>query len=197
MLWRWLRALAPAFLRLRGWRIEGQLPDEPKLVVVAAPHTSNWDYFYTLAAGLVWDVPFSFLAKDSLFRGPLGWLMRGLGGVPVDRARLNNLLPWAIEQFEERERFVLVIPPEGTRRRAEHWKPGFYWIALGAQVPVVLGYVDYARKVVGVGPSVVPSGDADADMAGIAAFYAGVTAKFPDQVGPVRLAMRQRAAVRP
>jgi 1-acyl-sn-glycerol-3-phosphate acyltransferase len=147
--------------------------------VVAAPHTSNWDYFYTLAAGLVWGVPFSFLAKESLFRGPFGWLMRVLGGVPVDRTRLNNLLPWAIEQFEQRERFVLVIPPEGTRRRTE--------------VPIALGYVDYARRVTGVGPSLVPSGDVEADMAVIAAFYAGVVAKFPEQVGPVRFAARRRA----
>jgi 1-acyl-sn-glycerol-3-phosphate acyltransferase len=161
--------------------------------VVAAPHTSNWDYFYTLAAGLVWGVPFSFLAKESLFRGPFGWLMRVLGGVPVDRTRLNNLLPWAIEQFEQRERFVLVIPPEGTRRRTESWQPGFYWIALGAQVPIALGYVDYARRVTGVGPSLVPSGDVEADMAVIAAFYAGVVAKFPEQVGPVRFAARRRA----
>jgi 1-acyl-sn-glycerol-3-phosphate acyltransferase len=196
LLWHVLRAVTPAFLWWRGWRIEGRPPEGAKLVIVAAPHTSNWDYAYTLAAGLTWGIPFRFLAKDSIFRGPLGWFFRGLGGVPVDRARLNNLLPWSIEQFEEREQFVLVVAPEATRARTEHWQPGFYWIALGARVPIALGYADYARKVSGVGPILMPSGDVEADMAIIAEFYAGVAARFPDQVGPIRLASRRQRTPR-
>jgi len=194
-LWRALRPLGPAFLRLRGWRLEGRLPDVPRVVVAAAPHTSNWDYLYMLAAGLVWDAPVTFFAKHTLFRGPLGWLLSALGGVPVDRSRLNGLASWAVDQFRRRERFLLVIPPEATRRRASHWNPGFYWIAAAARVPIVLGYADYARRVVGIGPAIVPSGDVEADMASIREFYRGVTARFPDQVGPVELPARRRRGV--
>jgi 1-acyl-sn-glycerol-3-phosphate acyltransferase len=192
-LWRALRVLAPAFLRLRGWRVEGRPPDAPRVIVVAAPHTSNWDYLYMLAAALVWDVPFTFFAKHTLFREPLGSVLRALGGVPVNRSRLNGLASWAVEQLEQRERFFLVIPPEATRRRADHWNSGFYWIAAAARVPIVLGYADYARRVVGVGPTLVPAGDVEADMATIREFYRGVTARYPDQVGPVELPARSRA----
>jgi 1-acyl-sn-glycerol-3-phosphate acyltransferase len=191
-LWRALRPLARPYLWLAGWRLEGEFPDAPKMVIVAAPHTSNWDYIYLLAAGLVWDAPFAFFAKDELFRWPLGVLLRWLGGVPVDRSQTTGVALWATRQLEQMDHLYLVIPPEGTRSRADYWNSGFYWIALAANVPIALAYADYARRVVGIGPVVELTGQPEADMAAVSEFYAGVTAKFPGQVGPVAFPPRRQ-----
>ncbi|TCO80244.1 1-acyl-sn-glycerol-3-phosphate acyltransferase [Plasticicumulans lactativorans] len=167
-----LRALAAACLRLSGWRIEGQLPELPRYVVIGAPHTSNWDFALMLAMALHFRVEFVWMGKDSLFASPLGGLFRWLGGVPVDRSRPHGLVDAAVAAFDARERLVLVIAPEGTRKQVQRWRTGFYHIAAQAGVPILLAYVDARRRVGGLGPLFHPTGDAQADMAAIRAFYA-------------------------
>ena len=176
------------WLQLAGWRLEGALPPGvTKGVVIAAPHTSNWDLVFMLAVAYALGVRPSWLGKRELFRFPFGGVMRLLGGVPVDRSRRTNLVDQAVARLREATHLFLVIPPSGTRSRAAHWKSGFYHIARGAGVPIICSFLDYRRKVGGIGLSFVPTGDVCADMDKIRAFYGTVTARFPDQVTPMRI----------
>jgi len=175
------------FLRLFRFAPEGPPPADPKLVLIAAPHTSNLDAFLLIALSWVYGVPISFLMKHSWFRGPLGPISRAVGGVPVKRHLRENLVKQMAELFRNRERFVLVVPAEGTRGRTTHWKSGFYHIAREARVPIHLGYLDYGRGRGGFGPKLVPTGDLKADMDVIRAFYADKTGRNPEDFGPVRL----------
>lgn len=190
----WMRAvlqrLARFLLRIRGWRLEGELPGFTKYVMVAAPHTSNWDLPVMLTIAFAFGQRLFWMGKDSLFRGPAGWLFRWLGGIPVDRSRTNNAVAQIVEVFTAAENLVLVVAPEGTRRRVPYWKTGFYHIAAGARVPIVLGFLDYARKTGGIGPIVTPSGDLEADMKTIRAFYADIAGKHADGSGEALVAPR-------
>jgi len=165
-------ALGRAILRLLGWRVEGNLPDQPKLVVIAAPHSSAWDF--VLGIGLVFALRLDlhFIGKAELFRGPLGPLMRWLGGLPVDRRRPEGFVEQTVALFAERDHLVLAVAPEGTRKPVTRWKTGFYRIALGAGVPIVPGYFDNGRKTIGFGPALAPTGDAERDIAALRGFYA-------------------------
>jgi 1-acyl-sn-glycerol-3-phosphate acyltransferase len=176
-----LRAGSRAFLRLNGWKVEGSLPVEArKCVLIAAPHTSNWDLPYTLMVAFVLNLNIYWMGKHSLFAFPFGPVMRWLGGIAVDRSRSTNLVSASAMALKAADGPVqLVVPPEGTRGRTTHWKTGFYYIALEAGVPIVLAYMDYARKVSGLGPVFVPTGDVDADMAEIKRFYAGIKGRRP------------------
>lgn len=167
-------ALGRAILRLTGWRIEGALPDQPKLVVLAAPHSSNWDFLLGIAVVFALRLDLRFIGKAELFRGPLGPLMRWLGGLPVDRHRPEGFVEQTVAMFAEREHLLLAVAPEGTRKRVQRWKSGFYRIAVGAGVPIVPGFFDNGRKTVGFGPALVPSGDAEADIQKLRAFYAPI-----------------------
>jgi len=187
------RGLGGLYLRLSGWRVEGRLPDARKAVVIAAPHTSNWDLPLMLAVAYVLGIRPAWLGKRELFRWPFGWLMRRLGGLPVDRGTRQNLVQQAIDRFDAVDRLLLVIPPSGTRGRATHWKSGFYHIARGARVPIVCGFLDYRRKVGGIGPAFTPSGDLAADMGELRAFYADITGRFPGSTTPVRLLEEDQA----
>jgi len=162
--------------------------------VIAAPHTSNWDLVLMLAVGFALVVWPSWLGKRELFRPPFGWLMRRLGGVPVDRSRRGNLVEQAAARLRAADRLLLVVPPSGTRSRAPHWRSGFYHIARGADVPIVCAFLDYARKVGGIGPVFVPTHDLGADMDRLRAFYHDVRGKYPDHETPVRLAEEDAAA---
>jgi 1-acyl-sn-glycerol-3-phosphate acyltransferase len=176
-----LRAGSRGFLRLTGWTVEGSLPVEArKCVLIAAPHTSNWDLPYTLMVAFVLHLNIYWMGKHSLFAFPFGPVMRWLGGIAVDRSSNTNLVSASAMALKAADGPVqLVVPPEGTRGRTTHWKTGFYYIALEAGVPIVLAYMDYARKVSGLGPVFVPTGDIDADMAEIKRFYAGVKGRRP------------------
>ena len=169
-----LRALSVAFLKLSGWKIEGSLPpDGNKSVLIAAPHTSNWDLPYTLMVAFVLRLNIYWMGKEQIFKPPFRGLMRWLGGIPVQREKSNNLVAASIEAIKAaRGPLQLVVPPEGTRSNTRYWKTGFYYIAVGAQVPIVMAYMDYERKRSGLGPVFVPTGDVEADMAAIKAFYA-------------------------
>ncbi len=178
-----LRAGSLAFLRLNGWKVEGALPASArKAVLIAAPHTSNWDLPYTLMVGFALNLNLYWMGKASLFGPPFGAVMRWLGGIAVHRERSNNLVAASAQALREAEGALqLVVPPEGTRGKTRHWKTGFYFIALQAQVPIVLAYMDYERKVAGLGPEFTPTGDVDRDMAEIKRFYAGVKGRNADQ----------------
>ena len=169
-----LRALSLAWLRLRGWTVEGQLPEGAnKCVLIAAPHTSNWDLPYTLMVGFSLRLNLYWMGKHSLFDFPFGGLMRWLGGIAVQRGQSGNLVAASAAALTAADgRVQLVVPPEGTRGATRHWKTGFYYIALSAQVPIVMAYMDYERKLSGLGPVFRPSGDIEKDMAAIKAFYA-------------------------
>ena len=181
------RVLGNAFLRVMGWRPDGAAPERGGYVLIAAPHTTNWDFSFTIALSFVYDVPIRWMGKASLFEGPQGKLFEWLGGVPVVRSERRNMVDQMIELFERKDDLVLLVPSEGTRSRVPHWKSGFYHIARGADVPVVLGFLDYARKRGGFGPPVELTGDVEKDMDGIRAFYSDKVGKFPEKFGPVRL----------
>ena len=166
-------------LGLAGWRIEGLLPPIPKFVLVGAPHTSNWDLPYTLLMAFALRANIRWLGKEAIFRWPLRGFFQWLGGIPVKRSRSHNLVEQSIHQFHRNKQLILTIAPAGTRKRVMRWKTGFYHIACGAGVPIVLGYLDYRRKAGGIGPVIHPSGNITTDMQSILAFYDRVIGKHP------------------
>lgn len=172
------RALVGIYKR-HGWRAHGAVPEPRKFVLIAAPHTSNWDFVYFL--GLTDDLGIKphFMAKTSLFRWPFTNFMLDMGGVPVDRSSNKNYVQQMIDEFNRRKEFMLTIAPEGTRGSVKAWKTGFYHIAMGAGVPLVMGMMDYASRSGGLGPAIWPTGDYVADMKKIAEIYATVTPKHP------------------
>jgi 1-acyl-sn-glycerol-3-phosphate acyltransferase len=177
-----------AILRLMGWRIEANLPATPKFVLVIAPHTSNWDFVIGLLASYAIGIPKPrWVGKDSLFKPPLGWIMRALGGIPVDRSVRQNFVDQVAARFAAEDTMILAIAPEGTRSHTDYWRSGFYYIAHSARVPIVLAYLDFARKVAGIGPIIQPTGDIHADFATIRAFYSTIQGKYPARQGEIRL----------
>ncbi len=181
------KLVARLFLWLSGWETEGSRPQENRFVLIAAPHTSNWDLPYLLALATLFDIKISWMGKHVLFRPPIGWLMRRLGGIPIVRHRRGNMVSQMAQAFEESESLALVVPAEGTRKYVAHWKSGFYHIARTARVPIVLGYLDYARRRGGFGPALHPTGDIRSDMDEIRDFYSDKIGKYPDLFGDVRL----------
>ena len=192
---RLARGLGRLYLRLTGWRVEGRIPDTARAVVIAAPHTSNWDLPIMLAVSYVLGIRPAWLGKKELFRWPFGGVMRWLGGLPVDRRIRQNHVQQAIAAFATADRLFLVIPPSGTRSRATHWKSGFYYIARGARVPIMCAFLDYRRKVGGIGPVLMASSSVAADMAEIREFYTGITGRYPELQTPVRLLEEDEPAV--
>lgn len=178
-----VRGLSWLFIRGTGWRVEGRLPEGvPKCVLIGAPHTSNWDMPYALTAAFLLRLNLYWMGKASIFRFPFGALMRWLGGIAVHREKRNNLVAETATALQAAEGSLqLAVPPEGTRGKVRQWKTGFYFIAQQAQVPVVMAYMDYGRKVVGIGPVFTPSGDLDRDMLEIKRFYAGMKGRNADQ----------------
>lgn len=168
-----------AWLRAFGWHVEGGVPNVKKAVVVAAPHTSNWDLPFTLAIAWTLGVRIRWVGKHTLFRAPFGPLMRALGGVAVDRRRSHDAVTAIAELMDQYDELLLVIPPEGTRQKADRWKTGFYYIALAAHVPIVLGFVDYGQKRGGLGSVFYPTGVLEDDVATMRAFYADKRGKVP------------------
>jgi len=183
-----LRPLSVLVLRARGWRLEGEPPDVPRYVLIAAPHTSNWDLVLMLLMAFAFRVRVFWMGKHTLFRAPGGPLLRWLGGIPIDRSRSQNVVEQCVAAFRGRSRLVLAVPPEATRARARGWRTGFYHIAVGAGVPIALGFLDWGRKVGGFGPLLVPTGDLEADLDRIRAVYAPVRGRYPDQASPVAVA---------
>jgi 1-acyl-sn-glycerol-3-phosphate acyltransferase len=181
---RTLRRFGAWWMRRMGWRFEGAFPDVPKFVVIVAPHTSNWDFIAGLAAKWALGFEVRWLGKDTLFLPPLGWFMRAIGGVPVDRASRRNMVEQSIHEFRTRDRFVLVLAPEGTRKRVTEWRSGFWHVAKGAGVPIACVALDWGRRVVRLGPTTMPAeDDPAAGIARIRAYYDGVVAYDPSRQG--------------
>ena len=178
---RWLLA------RL-GWRMEGAKPAEPRYVLIAAPHTSNWDFPLMLLFAAAYDIKVTWMAKHSLFWPPLGWFMRLMGGMPITRHSSRGVVGDMVEAFSQRSELVLVVPTEGTRDRAEFWKSGFYHIARQAGVPIVPSFLDFGEMRGGFGAPVKVTGNPVTDMDQFRTFYAGMQGLHPELFGPIRLA---------
>ena len=180
-----MRGFSHAVLRLCGWRAEGltpqQLAAQPKFVLIAAPHTSNWDFPFTLMLCFVLRMRVYWMAKASLFAWPIGSLSRWLGGIAIDRSAANNTVQATVDAFARHERLIVIVAPEGTRGKVTHWKTGFYHMAHGAGVPIAMAYLDFRRKRGGIGQMFVTTGDIEADMASIQQFYRGITGKNSGQ----------------
>ncbi|HNZ49328.1 MAG TPA: lysophospholipid acyltransferase family protein [Candidatus Hydrogenedentes bacterium] len=173
------RLWARIFLGIIGWKKEGELPDAPKFVLIAAPHTTNWDLPIMLALGFLLRAKLFWMSKESIFRWPFGGFLRWVGGIAIDRSKPNGVVGQCIERFEQTDTLILAVPPEGTRKKVRTWKTGFYHIAVGANVPIALGYLDYKRRRGGVHSLFYPTGDYEKDLAEIQKFYAGITPKYP------------------
>lgn len=175
------RAVSRTLLRLGGWSIDGEFPNVPKSVTVAAPHTSNWDFVFGIGTAFAIGLRLDWIGKHTLFRWPFGWFMRALGGTPIDRNESHGSVDQIVAAMNAREQFILCLAPEGTRSRVGRWKSGFYHIATKADVPIVLAYIDYQRKVVGFGPLIRPTGDIDREMDEIQNFYRNHAPRHPAQ----------------
>lgn len=174
------RWLGRAMMTLTGWHIEGVLPNEPKFVMIVAPHTSNWDFPVGLWVLFALGFKGNFLAKHSIFRWPIGGFLRWLGGIPVERSRHSMRVRGTIDTFIKQERMILIITPEGTRKYVPEWKSGFYHIAEGAKVPIVPVVFDYAARAVRILPPFQPTGNRDGDIEELKNLYRGVKAKIPE-----------------
>lgn len=178
---------------ITGWHLEGEEPNCSKFIGVVAPHTSNWDLPIAMMGMFIYRIQANFAVKHTIFWWPLGPILRYLGAIPVERSTHHSMVQQLVAAFKTRDSLVLGIAPEGTRARTECWKSGFYHIAHEAGVPLVLCYIDYKRKHYGCGPTIFLTGDVDADMARVAAFYATVTPRFPELMGPVRIKEQMEA----
>ena len=173
--------ISGAILRLAGWRVEGKKPKEKKYVILAAPHTSNWDFPLARLTNSQLKIKLKLLMKESWFFFPVNYILKYLGVVPIDRSKPGGLIDYVVDLFHTNEEFVFTIAPEGTRSYVEYWKTGFYTIAVKANVPILLAYVDYGKKIAGVGPLIYPSGDSTKDFEKIMEFYRTVEPRFPEK----------------
>lgn len=185
-----LQGLARLILRVGGWTPVGGLPDVPKAVIIAAPHTSNWDGVWALVYKVAIDAEIHFFGKKSLFWFPLSSLLRWLGGIPLDRERAGSAVKQAVDMFKAEDSFYFGLAPEGTRALKPGWKSGFYRIAEDARVPVYLGFLDFENKRLGIGPRFDLTGDQDADLARIGDFYSGIRGRHPEKTSPVRFVVK-------
>lgn len=174
--------IAAFIYRLLGWKTVGFIPEGlKKYVILAAPHTSNWDFFYGRLYFYIFKIPVKFFIKKEWFFFPMGYLFNIMGGVPVDRSKNSKLTDEIAKSFQNNEEMIMMVTPEGTRSYNPNWKKGFYYIALKANVPIILGFLDYSKKEAGFGPVFYPSGDIEKDFEEIKAFYRTKTGKFPQK----------------
>ncbi len=178
--------LAQAFLSLAGWQAEGAIPKYDKFVVIAAPHTTNWDGVYMVMIAIRYGIQFRWMVKHTLAEGVLSPIIRLSGGLGVDRRSSHNVVEQIVKRFEEADKLVLAIAPEGTRSLRKHWRSGFYHIAVAAKVPIVMGYLDYDRKRGGFSSGITPSGNMDEDIKIFREFYSKIGPKHPKNFGPIK-----------
>jgi 1-acyl-sn-glycerol-3-phosphate acyltransferase len=177
-----LRIISVILLKIAGWRVKGPLPDLKKYVIIAAYHTSNWDFVIGLCAAFVLKIRAYWIGKDNLFIPPFDRFFRWIGGIPINRNRSQNMVERTIQVFRENQDLVIALAPEGTRKKIPNWKSGFYHIAIGARVPVVLAFIDYPSKSCGIGEVLYPTGNMVADMEKIRDFYSRFSGKFPEMM---------------
>jgi 1-acyl-sn-glycerol-3-phosphate acyltransferase len=183
---RLLRQLSRAILGLFGWRVVFVPPPVPKAVVIVYPHTSNWDFPIGVLARSVIAIPIGFIGKDTLFRPPFGGFFRWLGGIPVNRRESTGLVATLTGYFDRADSLYLAIAPEGTRSKVDHWKSGFYRLALAANVPLGLAFIDYSRREIGIEVWLDLCGREEEDLARIRAGYAGKRGRRPEKEGDIR-----------
>ena len=186
-----IKYIARGTLRIFGWKVDKYVPSEDKFVLVGAPHTSNWDFPVGLLSVFSLGMRFKWLAKDSIFIGPPGFILKKFGGIPVDRSVRSTFTNKMIELFNSRKKLILGIMPEGTRSKTNYWKTGFYYIAIGARVPIALAYMDYKLKRAGVGLIFHPTGNIDSDMEKIKEFYKDKFGKHPEKQSEVKLRSKE------
>lgn len=166
-----MRAVSFLALKVTGWRTVGEPPQLDKYVLIAAPHTSNWDFLVMLPVVLKYKLDVHWIGKHTLFPFPIAWFVRWLGGIPINRTAVGNTVEQAADAFRRSEKLVLLIAPEGTRGKVDRWKAGFYHIATRVELPIQLAFLDTKSKTVGFGPLVHTTGDYDVDLATIRDFY--------------------------
>lgn len=174
-----MRALARLYLRAFGWRVEAPPKIPKRCVIIAAPHTSSWDFGFAVAACYVCGLDVHWMGKDALFPRPIARLVRWFGGIPVDRSHGHLAAAHVLRAFKHSDEFIIIIPPEGTRGPVKRWKRGFYNIARDTGVPIVCGYLDFGRKVAGFAHTFEPTGDFEADMAPVYEFYSSIKPRHP------------------
>ena len=182
-----LRIISLILLKTLRWKAIGPLPKQNKYIIIVAPHTSNWDVFYGVILAFTLKLDARFLAKKELFRWPFAPIIRWLGGIATDRSSHSNIVDKILKIFNENEKFVLALAPEGTRHKVDYWKSGFYHIATGANIPIVLAFIDFGTKTGGAGPLLYPSGDIKKDMVKIRNFYLNKKGKNDDQASPAAI----------
>lgn len=173
------RKLAWWSMRLFGWSTSGQVPNLSKFIIVGAPHTSNWDFIIVIAAATALGIRLSWLAKHTLFRGPTGPVFRWMGGIAVDRNAAGGVVGDTVNSFNQSDKLIIGITPEGTRSKVKGWKSGFYRIAQQAEIPILLAAFDYGKKDLTLGPLFYPTGDYEADLARIQEHFKNIKAKHP------------------
>ncbi|MCG9899396.1 MAG: 1-acyl-sn-glycerol-3-phosphate acyltransferase [Hydrotalea sp.] len=182
------------WFKWKGWKVNNGVPvGIQQAVAIAAPHTSNWDFIYTLAACKIMGIPLRYLAKKELFFWPLRILLNATGAIPVQRSSASNLVTDMATLFQKNQQLILLIPAEGTRGKVSYWKSGFYHTAIQANVPVLLGYLDYAKKEAGFGGGEKMTGDVDADLKKISSFYADKTGKHPELFDLASIRFKQKS----
>lgn len=179
--------LAEWLLKTWGWQFVGEVPPIDKMIIIGAPHSSNWDFVVFLAAISHWGISPRYVGKHTLFRWPFGYFFRKFGGIPVDRSRPGGMVAQVVREFEESDHMILVMAPEGTRRAAPYWKSGFVRVAAAAGVPMVPACLDFPARRVRLGEPIVFTGDENALMEQLRAFYAAGRGKGGQGMGPVRL----------
>lgn len=180
-------SISKLYAWLFGWKVIGEEPEERKAIGIIAPHTSNWDVLLMFVMANCMRLKSNWLAKDNLLKPPFGFLFRALGAIPVDRASSQNVVDQVADIFANTDQLYLAVAPDGTRKKTDYWRTGFYWMALKAEVPVVLMYIDYAKKEVGFGDQFYVTGDIEKDFQRFKAFYDQVTPKHPALRSDVRL----------
>jgi len=174
--------IAGFILKLFGWKVEADdIAPIKKAVLIMAPHTSNWDFVIGKLALMSRRVPIKTLIKKEAFRFPLGYVLKALGGIPVDRSNSPHTIKSITRQFEKSDHFILLITPEGTRKLTRYWKKGFYFIAQAVEVPIILGFLCYKKKIAGLGPVIFPTDDYGYDLKKIESFYLDKTARHPER----------------
>ena len=171
----WL--ISKLFLWITGWKVVGAVPKDKKFVMIAAPHTSNWDLPYMLAICFVLKARPYWMGKEQIFKFPFKGLMKWTGGIPIDRSKTNNVVDATAEIMKNSDELIVTIPPEGTRSKVKYWKSGFYHIANLSEVPIVMGFLDYKKKEGGIGEMIQPTGNLEEDMVKIKAFYQPIRGK--------------------
>ena len=183
-----VQIIAKTILRVMGWQTHVISPRTSRYLLIGAPHTSNWDLLFMLLLMAAERIPIRWMGKDTLFKGLMGIFMRAIGGIPVNRRTRTRLVEQIATIFNQHEDMIIGIAPEGTRSKTTHWRSGFYYIALKANVPIVMAYIDFSSKLCGIGPSFIPSGDIHADFEIIREFYTGLKGKNPKRQGEIILA---------